>query len=486
MSQPTAVIILGNPRYFNNSYAEPFYAKLFSFLESLGYVTSLSSSSPSTTIPPADLWVCHSRGAGRLGDAPEGTRTVALGVPEGIYHPKDNAATLTEFPPPKDFYPNKYHYTFTEEMKNAIRKVTPKTAGVRDKVIWSGVMLDNPGDLTQWWENEVGPLLPKVFSHHMTITFKPSPEQVESLPLGREVQLKVDGYVEDEKGQAVRVRGYTSSNPVAHITVATDGTSPVYSNTLFREGPVRPIDGPVLSGKVGVSVAGGAIRYAFTVTGKHDPSRNAYQNEYQKNRYHERKDQAVKMLGGKCAVCGTTRNLELDHKNPASKKFTITKLWSVPEAEFKAEVKKCRLLCHKHHLENSAKQREKGTVKSVPGKSEYDSKNRKKADASPAAAAHRLANTIGEKYSCKVVKDTDFDKASGIDMPVITWNTFDPDEKGSHQLLFVIYGREKDAPLVRTLVKSAKQGIDSLGAKLEYVDDRKEPGLLCFAVSARH
>lgn len=110
---------------------------------------------------------------------------------------------------------------------------------------------------------------------------------------------------------------------------------------------------------------------------KHDPSRNEYQRKYQKNRYHGRKDQAFKMLGGKCSVCGTTRGLELDHKNPDTKKFNVTKLWSVPEEEFKREVRKCKLLCKKHHRERTSKQRENGDVKSVPGKTQYDSKGRK-------------------------------------------------------------------------------------------------------------
>lgn len=379
--------------------------------------------------------------------------------------------------------PNKYHFTFTDEMKDALKEATStlKTAGRSGRVVYSAVVLDDPRALTSWWESELGDLLTKVYAHHMTITFRPSDEDMKNLPLGRDVQLKVDGYIEDDHAQVVRVRGYSSSNIVAHITVATDGTSPAYSNKLLSSGRVTPVDGPVLQGRVGAFLGGGEFKYA-----EHDPSRNDYQNEYQKNRYHERKRMAVKMLGGKCSVCGTTRNLELDHKNPKNKKFTITKLWSVPESEFKTEVRKCRLLCHKHHLENSAKQREKGTVKSIPGRSEYNSKNRKKAGSSHESAAQRLAESVGSKYDCPAVKDTDFDKGNPIDRPVLVWNAFDPDEgEGKHQLLLVIYGREKDTKLVHTLVQSVKKGMTALGADLEYVDDRQEPGLLAIAVAAR-
>ena len=479
---PSAVLILGNPKYFDAPYVKPFYQSIVSFLKELGYSVKVVPSDPGTEIPPADLWVGHSRGTGFLSSAPPGVKTIGFGYSDGIYHPKDNAATLTSRPPP-GWHPNKYHFTFTDEMKDALRKATDsleKTAASSD-VVYSAVILDNPRDLVFWWKSEVGDLLSEIHSHHMTITFRPSEEEINKLPLGRKVQLKVDGYIEDEHAQVVRVRGYSSSKPVAHITVATEGESPSYSNELLASGRVIPVDGPVLHGHVGVRTAGGEFKYA-----EHDPSRNDYQNEYQKNRYHERKRMAIKMLGGKCSVCGTTRNLELDHKNPKNKKFTITKLWSVPESEFKTEVRKCRLLCHKHHLENSAKQREKGTVKSVPGKSEYDSKNRKKAEASHESAARKLAEAVGSKYACPVVKDTDFDKGSHIDKPVIVWNAFDPDEKEEkHQLLLVVYGREKDTKLVHTLVHAVKKGMTSLGADLEYVDDRQEPGLLSFAVSSR-
>jgi hypothetical protein len=128
----------------------------------------------------------------------------------------------------------------------------------------------------------------------------------------------------------------------------------------------------------------------FTRQAKHDPSRNEYQRKYQKNRYHDRKKQAVDMLGGKCSVCSTTRGLELDHKNPDTKSFNVTKLWSVPEAEFKREVRKCKLLCKKHHRERTGKQREKGDVKSVPGKTQYDSKGRKTKSRKTAAYYSRV------------------------------------------------------------------------------------------------
>jgi hypothetical protein len=117
----TAIIIKGNPKYTkDNPSAEQFYSSVKSYLESLGYRVQFDAGEPHTEPPKADLWVGHSRGVDRLPYAPEGTRTVALGVLDGFYHPKDNAATLTG-KPPVDFQPNQYHYVLTAEMKKAIK-----------------------------------------------------------------------------------------------------------------------------------------------------------------------------------------------------------------------------------------------------------------------------------------------------------------------------------------------------------------------------
>jgi 5-methylcytosine-specific restriction endonuclease McrA len=232
------------------------------------------------------------------------------------------------------------------------------------------------------------------------------------------------------------------------------------------------------------------------ICGKHDPSRNGYQKKYQKKRYHERMDAAKKSLGGKCAVCGSTSNLELDHKNPDNKSFSISKLWSVPEEEFKREVKKCRLLCRKHHLENTGKQRENGEVTSTPGKSEYGKDNRKKASLSQRLA--RVATVLKFEDAAKIGADiakqvaaehegveariaSDFRKSDPIDYPVVTWNVF---EKGdTYQVLFRVYGRERDGDVILALVESVKASVEASGATFEYEDDLTEPGLTVKTVS---
>lgn len=137
--------------------------------------------------------------------------------------------------------------------KRAAQRI--KLAKKKRKAIYSGVFLspESKEALADWWPGE---LLPKTFMHHMTLKFKPSPEEVLSLPLGKDVKLQIVGIGSDEKGQAVAVSTELPvDNPIPHITVATDGTSPVYSNELLAAG-AAPVDmenpPPVLTGTVGI------------------------------------------------------------------------------------------------------------------------------------------------------------------------------------------------------------------------------------------
>ena len=80
---------------------------------------------------------------------------------------------------------------------------------------------------------------------------------------------------------------------------------------------------------------------------------NEYQRKYQLARYHRRRTAAILALGGKCKVCGGTELLELDHIDPEDKSFGISKLWSVSEKRFLAELSKCQVLCQADHLTKS-------------------------------------------------------------------------------------------------------------------------------------
>lgn len=77
---------------------------------------------------------------------------------------------------------------------------------------------------------------------------------------------------------------------------------------------------------------------------------NRYMRVYVLARYRRRRASAIQQLGGACAVCGSKLLLEIDHINKKDKSFNIAAaLSSWSEKRVQAELKKCQLLCHKHH-----------------------------------------------------------------------------------------------------------------------------------------
>jgi hypothetical protein len=78
---------------------------------------------------------------------------------------------------------------------------------------------------------------------------------------------------------------------------------------------------------------------------------------YMLARYRERRREAVRRLGGRCVVCGTRKNLEIDHKNSDAKSMTVGRMTMVTQKRFDAELKKCQLLCQKHHIEKTTRER---------------------------------------------------------------------------------------------------------------------------------
>ncbi len=83
---------------------------------------------------------------------------------------------------------------------------------------------------------------------------------------------------------------------------------------------------------------------------------NAYQRVYQLERYHRRRREAIEFLGGRCVICGTTEDLEIDHIDYMEKKFNIAKLWSISYVRFMEEISKCQLLCVEHHKHKSSRE----------------------------------------------------------------------------------------------------------------------------------
>jgi len=63
------------------------------------------------------------------------------------------------------------------------------------------------------------------------------------------------------------------------------------------------------------------------------------------SKYRERRDFMIVFLGGKCAGCGTTDDLDVHHKNPAEKSFAVSKFWSIAWERLVLELSKCELRC---------------------------------------------------------------------------------------------------------------------------------------------
>jgi len=141
-----------------------------------------------------------------------------------------------------------------------------KYAKKKKKALYTAAFLTPVGKemLENWWGTVVQKELhSKHFMHHMTIKFKPSEEEVLALPIdGKIVKLKIIGYNEDDRGQAVMVAGVASSNSIPHITVSTtEETSPVYSNELLGVG-INEVDGVELDARIGF-FNGKEARYDF-------------------------------------------------------------------------------------------------------------------------------------------------------------------------------------------------------------------------------
>lgn len=92
-----------------------------------------------------------------------------------------------------------------------------------------------------------------------------------------------------------------------------------------------------------------------------------YHREYYRQYAQDRRDEAVALLGGCCAVCGTTETLEIDHIDPSAKSFTLTQGWSKKRETWLAELAKCQLLCKKHHDEKTLRDAGRVSAKETHG-----------------------------------------------------------------------------------------------------------------------
>lgn len=83
---------------------------------------------------------------------------------------------------------------------------------------------------------------------------------------------------------------------------------------------------------------------------------------YFRDRKNKRRQFFIDMLGGKCAICGSKKNLHFDHLKPSEKEYTISRILTFPIDFVTKEVNKCQLLCSKCHHKKTLENEEYGAL----------------------------------------------------------------------------------------------------------------------------
>ena len=85
--------------------------------------------------------------------------------------------------------------------------------------------------------------------------------------------------------------------------------------------------------------------------------------KYMRERRAKRRLALLEYLGGQCKVCGTTENLEFNHRVRTEKSFTLSgRGLDTSWERLIEEADKCDVLCSEHHLEYTRTQYAKGEI----------------------------------------------------------------------------------------------------------------------------
>jgi 5-methylcytosine-specific restriction endonuclease McrA len=103
----------------------------------------------------------------------------------------------------------------------------------------------------------------------------------------------------------------------------------------------------------------------FCKTARHP--RADYMRDYMRNRYHEKRQNMIQELGGKCAACGDTNDLHIDHIDSSKKTFRAADIHSVSDKKLSEEKKNFQLLCKKCHKEKTKRDWDFGVPKTQHG-----------------------------------------------------------------------------------------------------------------------
>lgn len=98
--------------------------------------------------------------------------------------------------------------------------------------------------------------------------------------------------------------------------------------------------------------------YCYVCSGESTRTNNETRKHQKTILRRSMKRQAIKILGGKCSVCGYNRcidALEFHHKDPKEKDFKIGSGNTMSWKDYKAEALKCTLVCSNCHKEIHSK-----------------------------------------------------------------------------------------------------------------------------------
>lgn len=85
-----------------------------------------------------------------------------------------------------------------------------------------------------------------------------------------------------------------------------------------------------------------------------------------KKRRQKRRQKFIQLLGSKCGNCGSTKDLQFDHRVPKKKEFDLNLIKDGPESLILSELKKCKLLCMPCHMKKTRENKEFVNKDKVP------------------------------------------------------------------------------------------------------------------------
>lgn len=83
--------------------------------------------------------------------------------------------------------------------------------------------------------------------------------------------------------------------------------------------------------------------------------------KYNLQYYHNKRNELISQLGGKCVMCGSTTNLEFDHKDKNTKCLDISKHMQYSTEYLYPQLQKCQLLCNTCHIRKTKQAKDNKT-----------------------------------------------------------------------------------------------------------------------------